>query len=149
RLQGIADVFLVHNRPIARHVDDSVACVIMDRPVIVRRARGYAPLPIHVSEPLPPLLATGAHLKNTVAISKDNQIFISQHIGDLETTQAFEASKRAAADLQNLYEHKPVAIACDLHPDYLSTQLAEKTAEALGVPVIRVQHHYAHVRACM
>jgi hydrogenase maturation protein HypF len=145
RLGGIADVFLVHNRPIVRHVDDSVVQVVAGREMILRRARGYAPLPTHVQEPLPPLVAVGAHLKNTVAISRGQHIFVSQHIGDLETTQAFEASKRVAADLQKLYELQPVGAACDLHPDYLSTQAAKYTE----LPVVRVQHHYAHVLACM
>ncbi|MCC7451889.1 MAG: carbamoyltransferase HypF [Anaerolineae bacterium] len=145
RLHGIADVFLVHNRPITRHVDDSVVQVMADRPLVLRRARGYAPLPIHVKRPLPNLLATGAHLKNTIAIAAGQDIFISQHIGDLETQQAFEASQQAAISLSSLYEHHPVAVACDLHPNYLSTQAAEAT----GLPIVRVQHHYAHVLACM
>ncbi|MCC7451440.1 MAG: carbamoyltransferase HypF [Anaerolineae bacterium] len=145
RLNGIADVFLVHNRPITRHVDDSVMRVMADRPLVLRRARGYAPLPIHVEKPLPNLLATGAHLKNTIAIAAGQDIFISQHIGDLETQQAFEASQQAAISLSSLYEHHPVAVACDLHPNYLSTQAAEMS----GLPVVRVQHHYAHVLACM
>jgi hydrogenase maturation protein HypF len=145
RLSGIADLFLVHNRPIVRHVDDSVVRVMAGREMMVRRARGYAPLPIHVKTPLPPLVAAGAHLKNTVAIAQGKNMFTSQHIGDLETVQAFEASQRAAADLQKLYDLRPVAAACDLHPDYLSTQ----AAEASGLPVVHVQHHYAHVLACM
>jgi hydrogenase maturation protein HypF len=145
RLSGIADLFLVHNRPIVRHVDDSVVRVMAGRQMVVRRARGYAPLPIRVRDPLPPLVAAGAHLKNTVAVAHGQNVFISQHIGDLETVQAFEASKRAAADLQKLYDLRPVAAVCDLHPDYLSTQ----AAEASGLPVIHVQHHYAHVLACM
>ncbi len=145
RLGGIADVFLVHNRPITRPVDDSVVRVMADRPLVVRRARGYAPLPIHVEKPLPALLATGAHLKNTIAISVGQDIFISQHIGDLETAQAFEASQQAAISLSSLYNHHPVAVTCDMHPNYLSTQAAEMS----GLPVVRVQHHYAHVLACM
>ncbi|MEJ5250750.1 MAG: carbamoyltransferase HypF [Chthonomonadetes bacterium] len=145
RLAGIADLFLVHNRPIARHVDDSVVRVLMGREMVLRRARGYAPLPVLVKEPLPPLLAVGAHLKNTVALSVGRQVFISQHIGDLETPQALEAFRRVTADVQALWEHQPQAVACDLHPDYLSTQSAHR----MGLPVVSVQHHYAHVLACM
>jgi hydrogenase maturation protein HypF len=145
RLAGIADLFLVHNRPIARHVDDSVVRVLMGREMVLRRARGYAPLPVLVKEPLPPLLAVGAHLKNTVALSVGRQVFISQHIGDLETPQALEAFRRVIADVRALWEHQPQAVACDLHPDYLSTQSAHR----MGLPVAGVQHHYAHVLACM
>ncbi len=145
RLAGIADLFLVHNRPIARHVDDSVVRVLMGREMVLRRARGYAPLPVLVKEPLPPLLAVGAHLKNTVALSVGRQVFISQHIGDLETPQALEAFRRVIADVRALWEHQPQAVACDMHPDYLSTQSAHR----MGLPLVSVQHHYAHVLACM
>lgn len=145
RLAGIADLFLVHNRPIARHVDDSVVRVLSGREMVLRRARGYAPLPVLVKEPLPPLLAVGAHLKNTVALSVGRQVFISQHIGDLETPQALQAFRRVIADVKGLWEHQPQAVACDLHPDYLSTQ----TALRMGLPVVQVQHHYAHVLAGM
>ncbi len=91
----IADVFLVHNRPIVRHVDDSIVRVMMDRELVLRRARGYAPLPITLchSEESRHVLAVGAHLKNTVAMTSGNNIFISQHIGDLETKESFEAFK--------------------------------------------------------
>jgi hydrogenase maturation protein HypF len=145
RLSGIADLFLVHNRPIARHVDDSVARVILDREMVLRRARGYAPLPVHVGRSLPPILAVGAHLKNAVAVSNRTEVFLSQHIGDLETTQAFDAFRRVCGDLTGLYDLKPQAVACDSHPDYLST----RHAAATGLPLVRVQHHYAHVLACM
>lgn len=145
RLAGIADLFLVHNRPIARHVDDSIVRVVCGRELVLRRARGFAPLPIHQETPLPPLLAVGAHLKNTVAISVGNEVFLSQHIGDLETVQAADAFARAAEDLQRLYDLQPQAIACDLHPDYRSTHFAQQTR----APLVRVQHHYAHVLACM
>jgi hydrogenase maturation protein HypF len=145
RLKGIADFFLVHNRPIARHVDDSIVRLVMDRELVLRRARGYAPLPVHLKEPLPSRLAVGAHLKNTIAISVGKEVFISQHIGDLETAQAFDAFHRVITSFEQLYESRPKAITCDMHPDYFSTRFAEKT----GLPVISVQHHYAHVRSCM
>jgi hydrogenase maturation protein HypF len=145
RLAGIADLFLVHDRPIARHVDDSVARVMLGRELLLRRARGYAPLPVHVGRPLPPLLAVGAHLKNAVAVSNHTEVFLSQHIGDLETAQAFDAFRRVCGDLTGLYDLRPQAVACDRHPDYLSTRHAVSS----GLPVIRVQHHHAHVLACM
>ncbi len=145
RLRGIADKFLVHNRPIFRHVDDSVASVVKDRELILRRARGYAPLPIRAKDPMPSLMAVGGHLKNTIAISIGRQAFVSQHIGDLETTQAFKAFRRVGESFSTLYDFQPESVVCDLHPDYHSTKVAEK----LGFPLIRVQHHYAHVAACM
>ncbi len=145
RLGGVADLFLVHNRPIRRHVDDSVARVMLGRELILRRARGYAPLPISVSFSLPDLLAVGPHLKNTVAVARDRNVFISQHIGDLETQESFEAFQEEIRSLGDLYGIKPVGVVSDLHPDYLST----KYANGLGIPVTRVQHHFAHVAGCM
>jgi hydrogenase maturation protein HypF len=145
RLEGVADYFLIHNRPIVRHVDDSVARVVCDREMVLRRARGYAPLPIHMKQTLPSVLAVGAHLKNSVALSVGQEIFISQHIGDLETSQAFLAFRRTAADLPRLYEAQASIVACDFHPDYLSTKYAAR----MGAPLHRVQHHFAHVLACM
>jgi hydrogenase maturation protein HypF len=145
RLEGIADFFLVHNRPIVRHVDDSIARVVCGREMVLRRARGYAPLPVRVPAPLPCVLGFGAHLKNNVALSVGRDVFISQHIGDLETTSALSAFRETAADLPRLYEAQPEVVACDLHPDYLST----KYAPELRKPVQRVQHHWAHVLACM
>jgi hydrogenase maturation protein HypF len=145
RLEGVADYFLVHNRPIVRHVDDSVARVICDREMVLRRARGYAPLPIHRKNGLPCILGVGAHLKNSVALSVGNEIFISQHIGDLETSEALSAFRGTVADLPRLYEAEPSLIACDLHPDYLST----KQASRMRLPTLKVQHHFAHVLACL
>ncbi len=145
RLGGVADLFLVHERPIARHVDDSIARILLGRELVLRRARGYAPLPVHVAAPLPPLLAVGAHLKNAVAASVGSEVFVSQHIGDLETPQALQAFQSVITSLQSLYEIHPAGVACDLHPDYLSTQYAVRT----GQPVVRVQHHHAHILSCM
>ena len=179
RLRGIADVFLVHNRPILRHLDDSIVRVMLDRELVLRRARGFAPLPITIRrasaasphnqgvvELRPPkiVLAVGAHLKNAVALSIGNQVFISQHIGDLETEQAHFAFRRVIADFENLYEARPQIIAADLHPDYLSTKFAlerrapsrhESSKSQLAGPVpgapqiFQVQHHIAHVLSCM
>jgi hydrogenase maturation protein HypF len=150
RLHGIADLFLVHNRPIVRHVDDSIVRVMCGREILLRRARGYAPLPIRIkSEIRNPkseiVLAVGAHLKNTVALKIDNNIFISQHIGDLETKQAYAAFRRAVVDLPRLYGAKVDIVACDTHPEYLSTKFASE----LTPPKIPVQHHWAHIAACM
>ena len=149
RLAGIADAFLVHNRPIVRGMDDSIARVVRGREMILRRARGYAPLPIHLKAPVPGILAVGAHLKNTIALSQGSEVFISQHIGDLETSEAHAAFRAAVSDLPRLYDAKPAAIACDLHPDYLSTKHAVRLATQAKVPLIPVQHHWAHVLSCM
>jgi len=128
RLGEIADAFLVHNRPIARHADDSVLWFVDGAPQFLRRARGYAPLPVQAPQPLPTILGVGAHLKNTVALSIGAQVFLSQHIGDLETAPAYDAFQRVIADFLRLYEAQPIAIAHDLHPEYLSTKWAEERA---------------------
>ena len=146
RLSGIADRFLVHNRPIARHVDDSIVRIMMGREMIVRRARGYAPLPVRLSAGTPkPMIGVGAHLKNAIALKVGPNVFVSQHIGDLETQEAFDAFLKVVGDLQRLYDVKPEYAVCDLHPDYLSS----KYARELPVQVHAVQHHYAHVVSCM
>jgi hydrogenase maturation protein HypF len=116
RLGEIADSFLIHDRPIARHADDSVLWMVEGAPRFLRRARGYAPLPVRAPQPLPTILGVGAHLKNTVALSVGAQIFLSQHIGDLETAPALAAFERVIADFLHLYEANPAAIAHDLHP---------------------------------
>ena len=145
RLSGIADVFLVHNRPIVRHVDDSIVRIVLGGELMLRRARGYAPLPLVNKGTCGGILAVGGHLKNTIAFSSGNNIFLSQHIGDLENKEAVEAFHRVTADFRRLYPVELVRVAADKHPDYIST----KAADTFGVPVIRVQHHHAHVAACM
>lgn len=146
RLHGIADYFLIHNRPIVRHVDDSIVRVIEEREMVMRRARGYAPLPIQIngSNVNEDILAVGGHLKNTVALKVGNNIFISQHIGDLSTNEAFSTFQKVIEDFQNLYESKVSKIVCDLHPEYLSTKLAQTK----NIKIEQVQHHYAHIAAC-
>ncbi|MBU2445744.1 MAG: carbamoyltransferase HypF [Bacteroidetes bacterium] len=148
RLSGIADFFLVHNRPIVRHVDDSIVRVIDEREMVMRRARGYAPLPIQIqitgSNVKEDILAVGGHLKNTVALKVGNNVFISQHIGDLSTNEAFGTFQKVIEDFQNLYESKVSKIVCDLHPEYLST----KFAQTKNIKIEQVQHHYAHIAAC-
>jgi hydrogenase maturation protein HypF len=145
RLAHIADLFLVHDRPITRHVDDSIVRAMAGRELILRRARGYAPLPIELNFSPPVTLGVGAHLKNSIALSVGRQVFVSQHIGDLETVPAFAAFRRVIADFERLYDARPTVIAADLHPDYLSTKFARER----GLPVIHVQHHFAHILSCM
>jgi hydrogenase maturation protein HypF len=145
RLHGIADLLLVHDRPILRHVDDSIVRIMAGREMVMRRARGFAPLPVQLADEMPPLLGVGAHQKNTVALCVGRQVFLSQHIGDLETTQASAAFERVVESLEGLYEVAPQRVACDLHPNYISTAYAHRIcARPIGV-----QHHYAHVLACM
>ncbi len=145
RLGDIGDGLLVHDRPIVRHVDDSIVRVIHGREMLLRRARGYAPLPITLRHPQPMVLALGAHLKNAVALSVERNVFVSQHIGDLATKQAHDAFTRSVADLPRLYETRPEVIAHDLNPDYLST----KHASQLPGRKAPVQHHWAHIASCM
>jgi hydrogenase maturation protein HypF len=144
RLAGIADEFLTHDRTIARACDDSVTRISRGRAMVLRRARGYAPLPVPAGRELPPVLAVGAHLKNTVAIAIGRHVYLSQHIGDLDTLEARQAFERAIDDLCRLYSFTPEAVVCDRHPDYASTIWARQS----GLPVITVQHHHAHAAAC-
>ncbi|MBK7601818.1 MAG: carbamoyltransferase HypF [Acidobacteria bacterium] len=145
RLGQIADLLLVHNRPIVRHVDDSIVRIAAGREMVMRRARGYAPLPIQMKSKQKSILACGAHLKNSVALSVGDNVFVSQHIGDLETPQAYSAFRQVIDSLENLYEVAPAAFACDLHPDYLSTGFAVNS----GGETLRVQHHFAHILSCL
>lgn len=145
RLSAIADAFLMHDRPIARPVEDSVARVIAGRVTLLRRSRGYAPMPVSTRSDLRPVLAAGAHQKNTTAIVTPGGIVLGAHLGDLATAASRAALDRAARDLQSLYDVTPVAVACDAHPDYASTVWAL----ASGLPAVPVQHHVAHVLACL
>lgn len=145
KLGCIADYFLVNNRKIMRHVDDSIARIISGREMIIRRARGYAPLPVQIEGLSKPVMAAGAHLKNTVALNKDSNVFISQHIGDLENVESISAFKNVINDFEKFYEITPVLNVCDLHPDYIST----KYIKELGGNTLQVQHHWAHILSCM
>ncbi len=149
RLGRIADGFLVHNRPIVRPVDDSVVRLGPAGPMVLRRARGYAPRPVPLEAAGPPVLALGGHLKNVVALALEGQAILSAHVGDLDNVLSVEVHRRAAADLVDFFQVQPQAVACDLHPDYASTRHAEELARRWNVPVVRVQHHHAHVAAAM
>ncbi len=149
RLSEIADLFLLHDRPIERHVDDSVVQFCCGQLQILRRARGFAPLPLRAARPMPPVLAFGAHQKNTVALGSGHRVFVSQHIGDLTTAQALQAHERVARDLPDLYQMTPEVVAHDLHPDYASTRAAQRAAREYGATAVPVQHHHAHLVGCM
>lgn len=145
RLAGIADLFLVHDRPIVRPVEDSVARVIDGTPVVLRRARGYAPAPLRFSGPGPTVLALGGHMKNTVALAQGESVVVGPHGGDLDAPTAVDAFYRVAEDLPRLLGARPDILAVDCHPDYASTRYAQTRLE----PVRYVQHHHAHFAACL
>ncbi len=149
KLGPLVDLLLTHNRPIARHADDSVLFFEGPLRVMVRRARGFAPLPILLKQTLPNLLALGPHLKNTIALSQGRRVFLSQHIGDLDTLEARQTLRQVVRDFLRLYDHRPEAVVSDAHPDYFTTHEARRLAEDFGVPHVTVYHHHAHIAACM
>ncbi len=187
RLGRVADLFLTHDRPIVRPVDDSIVRFSPAGMQVLRRARGFAPLPVPVANPSgQKILALGGHLKNTIALclsgersdkaeggrrkaeggklKEDETILsspfrrppsplsptlLSAHIGDLDSAASVEVFHQAIDDLTQFYQVRPDAVVCDLHPDYASTRHAEKLAAQWNVPLVRVQHHHAHVAACM
>jgi hydrogenase maturation protein HypF len=151
-LAGIADVFLVHNRPIARPVDDSIVQIVNGRASLLRRARGYAPLPMAIDRETASdetILAVGGHLKNTVALYVDRQLFVSQYIGDLDSVPTGDRFRSTIQELCSLYNATPAIVVCDAHPDYHSTQFAQTFAVTPTPRLISVQHHYAHVLSCL
>jgi hydrogenase maturation protein HypF len=147
RLGGIAHLFLLHDRPIVRPADDSVGRIGPKGLTLLRRARGYAPLPWRLAERTPIVLALGAQLKSTVALAMGGQVVVSQHLGDLHSAESTRLLARTADDLLRFYDVRPEVVACDEHPDYASTRLAEHLATSFGVPLVRVQHHHAHAAA--
>ncbi len=147
QLKDVADLFVLHDRPIARACDDSVVRLV-DGPQILRRARGFAPLPVIVTPRLRPVLAVGGHLKNTVALGFGRQVWLSQHIGDLDSPETRNAFEGTIDDLCRLYRFKPEVIVSDLHPDYASTRWAQRYARINAIPHQRVQHHQAHLASC-
>ncbi len=152
RLGPIAEYFLLHNRRIVNRLDDSVVRVAAGRPRVLRRARGYAPAPIRLPpgfEQAPRILAMGAELKNTFCLLQDGRAILSQHIGDLEDAATFRDYHRNLSLYRQLFDHQPSAIAVDLHPNYLSTQRGRELAESEGMMLNEVQHHHAHITACM
>ncbi|GAM08724.1 carbamoyltransferase hypF2 [Geobacter sp. OR-1] len=145
-LSGIADYFLANNRAIQTRVDDSVIRVFRGNPLFIRRSRGYAPRAIRLAASQPPVLAVGAELKGACCLTREDQAFMSQHIGDLRNVETVAALADTADHLQRLLEIRPVAVAHDLHPDYLSTRFAQ---EQTGLPLVPVQHHHGHMVSCM
>jgi len=150
RLKGMADGYLVHDRPILRPLDDSVVRISGGSPQVLRRARGYAPLalPLPRRVDAPCVLALGGHLKCTITMVVGDQAVVGEHIGDLDSLAARRRLAAAVADMMRLLHARPQRIVCDLHPDYGSTQLAERLGREWNVPLQRVQHHHAHAAAC-
>jgi len=146
RLSHIADYFLMHNRDIYLRSDDSIMRHTAGSPRFVRRSRGYVPTPIFLHRSLPPILACGAELKNTICLTKSDQAFLSQHIGDLENIKAFDFFKKTISHMKRILDIIPEIIAYDMHPGYLSTQYALEQSDATLVPI---QHHHAHIVSCM
>lgn len=145
KLAAIADLFLLHNREIVTRVDDSVVKIMAGGSYLLRRARGYAPAPIEVTRQLPKILACGPGLKNTFSLGRGTSVFTSQHIGDLDNLSSYEFYQESIEHLQKLLQLEPDAVACDLHPDYMSSRYAAE----LRLPLYRVQHHHAHAVAVM
>jgi len=152
KLGTIADYFLFHNREIINRVDDSVVRVIGDEVQTIRRARGYAPAPISLPlgfHNVPQILAMGSELKNTFCLLREGEAILSQHLGDLENAAAFNAYHDTLNLYLNLFEHQPEIIAIDKHPEYLSSKLGKQLADTNQIKIHQIQHHHAHIAACM
>ncbi|BAY74369.1 (NiFe) hydrogenase maturation protein HypF [Nostoc linckia NIES-25] len=152
KLGTIADYFILHNRDIINRVDDSVVRVVGDKVQTIRRARGYAPAAISLPpgfENVPPILAMGSELKNTFCLLREREAILSQHVGDLENGAAFHSYKETLSLYLNLFEHEPEIIAIDKHPEYLSSKLGKEIANKNQITINQIQHHHAHIAACM
>jgi len=149
-LAEVADFFLLHNREIFNRCDDSVIKVINHRQVFFRRSRGYVPDSVILDFKLKKeVLAVGGELNNTICLSKEKYLFPSQYLGDLKNVETLNFFKEAIERLEKIFRINPQIIACDLHPDYLSTQYAEEIGSKRGIKVVKVQHHYAHIASCL
>jgi hydrogenase maturation protein HypF len=164
RLASLADAFLFHNRDIRTRCDDSVVRIPASQELrnvgsrneensssiyFLRRSRGYAPDPIQLPFEVPSLLATGPELKNTFCATRQRYGFISHHIGDMENYETLRSFEDGIKHFERLFRIKPQAVVCDLHPDYLSSRYAVQRSQHDDLPLFRVQHHHAHIAACM
>lgn len=152
KLGPIADFGLFHDRGIVNRLDDSVARVMLGKPRLIRRARGYAPASIRLPEGFevsPPLLAFGGELKSTFCMVKDGQAVLSQHLGDLEEAATFADYCKALSLYRSLFDHEPELLTVDMHPDYLSTKLGQERAGETECRMEAVQHHHAHIASCL
>jgi hydrogenase maturation protein HypF len=150
RLGGIADLFLVHDRDINLRNDDSVCVIQGGAPQVWRRGRGYAPGPIRLERPVGRcVLAMGADMKNAIAVAYGDRVVMSPHVGDLDTPEALDGFEQVVRTLPVFLDRRPEVVAVDLHPDMRATRLGRSLAEQRGLPVVAVQHHYAHAAACL
>jgi hydrogenase maturation protein HypF len=164
RLASLADAFLMHNRDIRTRCDDSVYRVVGEQWTVgreeshplstthypLRRSRGYAPNPLKLPwDNAPQILASGPELKNTFCLTKDNYAFLSHHIGDMENYETLQSFEDGIEHFERLFRIQPEAITCDLHPNYLATRYALERAQSTGLPIYQIQHHHAHIAACM
>ena len=148
-LDSLADGFLLHNRDIQTRCDDSIMRVFEEGPYPIRRSRGYAPFPMHLQRVAPPMLAVGGELKNTFCLAKDTYAFLSQHIGDMENYETLRSFEQGITHFEGIYKIQPEIIVHDDHPDYMSTHYALDRAKHDGIMCMGVQHHHAHIAACM
>lgn len=149
KLRNIVDAFLLHNRPIHHRIDDTVLSVFDDQPYLFRRARGYAPNPIRLSDNLPEILAVGPQMKNTFCLTRERYAFLSHHIGEMDHWETYQDFTAAVDQFEKLFRVSPQAIAYDLHPDYRTTHYALERALRDDLPAHPVQHHHAHLAAGM
>jgi hydrogenase maturation protein HypF len=149
KLMPIADSLLSYNRQILNRTDDSVIRIINNKESLIRRSRGFVPRPVEVKCNVEGILAVGAEQKNSFCIGKGNQAVMSQFIGDLKNLATYDFFSEAIDRFSKLFRFKPKYIACDLHPDYLSSQYAEALEKELKIPLFRIQHHHAHIASCM
>ncbi len=149
RLRGIADGFLLHNRDIQTRCDDSLCWVMDGQEYFARRSRGYVPFPLRLPGSQGGVLACGAEQKASFCLSRGEYAFPSQHIGDLKNAETLEHYEQQIAHFERLFDTKPRLLVCDKHPDYLSTAYALQRGAREGIPVLQVQHHHAHLAACM
>lgn len=149
KLSQIADAFLMHDRPIHRRIDDSVYTLVRGQPYPIRRARGFAPQPLRLTQTLPQVIATGSQMKNTFCMVRDQYAFISHYIGEMDNWETYQDYCQAIEDYQDLFRIEPVAIGYDLHPDYAASIFAVGKAQQTQIEKYPVQHHHAHLAACL
>jgi hydrogenase maturation protein HypF len=148
-LSPLADGFLLHNREINTRVDDSVITEFNDKKYFLRRSRGYAPNAIPLQNRSLDILAVGGELKNTFCLTKEKYAFVSHHIGDLKNIETYQALSDGIENYKKMFNIKPEVVACDLHPEYLSTKFAHQYTQKYNIPLIQIQHHHAHLAACL
>lgn len=149
RLADLADGFLLHDRPILMRMDDSVIASASPHPIMYRRSRGYAPDPLPLPLSVPSVLAAGAEVKNTFCLCRENYAFVSHHIGDMENEETLRSFEAAVSHYERFFRIAPAILACDLHPDYLASRYALERSQRENLPLVKVQHHHAHLSACL